>query len=330
MPDGTAGGGWPMSTARRSPSSTAPAHRPVYVGDDRALLDVAEGIAADWAALGVRGSFLARDLGTGEQLGFDIEESTPLASVVKVPLALVVLDRIAHGDLDPAHPVTVDPGTSSVGPTGLAAFRYPATVAVGDLLALMLSVSDNAAADALLDLVPVADVDARLRAWGCDGIRMRHRMNHLYECAAGAAGNDFSLALELAVRDEGAGRHTIETLDPAHANAGSAAALVGLLERVWCDGIAGPGATAELRRLMGLQVFTQRLASELRTDTLRWSGKTGTFLHLRHEIGVVEAESGERVAIAALTRAGRRAGLAPDIDLAIGVAGREAFEALRK
>ncbi|BCM65261.1 MULTISPECIES: serine hydrolase [Streptomyces] len=309
--------------------SAAAARHPVYTGDSGALLDVAETIAAEWAELGVHGSFLARNLDTGEQLGFDIDESTPLASVVKVPLALVVLDLIEQGELDPALPVTVDPGTSSVGPTGLAAFRYPATVAVADLLLLTLSVSDNAAADALLDLVPVADVDARLRAWGCDGIRMRHRMNHLYECAAGAAGNDFSLALELAVRDERAGRHTIETLDPAHANAGSAAALVGLLRRVWCDEIAGPRATAELRRLMGLQVFTQRLASDLRADSLRWSGKTGTFLHLRHEIGVLEADSGDRVAMAALTRADRSAGLAADIDLAIGVAGREAFEVLR-
>ncbi|MEV6837829.1 serine hydrolase [Streptomyces sp. NPDC051133] len=310
--------------------SAAPEHHPAYVGDDRALLDVAEGIAADWAALGVRGSFLARNLDSGEQLGFDVGEMTPLASVVKVPLALVVLDLIAAGGLDPALPVTVDPARKSVGPTGLAAFRHPATVAVGDLLLLMLSVSDNTAADALLDLVPVADVDARLTAWGCTGIRMRHRMNHMYECAAGAAGNDFSLALELAVRDERAGRHTLQTLDPAHANAGSAAALVALLGRVWCDGISLPGATAELRRLMGLQVFTQRLAGELRADTLRWSGKTGTFLHLRHEIGVVEAESGDRVALAALTWAERCAGLAPDVDLAIGAAGREAFEALRR
>ncbi|AKN71573.1 beta-lactamase [Streptomyces sp. PBH53] len=309
--------------------SAAAARHPVYTGGSGALLDVAETIATEWAALGVHGSFLARNLDTGEQLGFDIDESTPLASVVKVPLALVVLDLIEQGELDPARPVTVDPRTSSVGPTGLAAFRYPATVAVADLLLLTLSVSDNAAADALLDLVPVADVDARLRAWGCDGIRMRHRMNHLYECAAGAAGNDFSLALELAVRDERTGRHTIETLDPAHANAGSAAALVGLLRRVWCDEIAGPRATAELRRLMGLQVFTQRLASDLRADSLRWSGKTGTFLHLRHEIGVLEADSGDRVAMAALTRADRSAGLAADIDLAIGVAGREAFEVLR-
>ncbi|MFI2764733.1 serine hydrolase [Streptomyces echinatus] len=304
-------------------------HRPVCTGGHGALLDVAEAIAGDWAALGVRGSFLARNLDTGEQLGFDVDESTPLASVAKVPLALVVLDRIAAGELDPAHPVTVDPGSSSVGPTGLAAFRHPATVAVGDLLLMMLSVSDNAAADALFSLVPPAEADARLRAWGCDGVRVRHRMNHLYECAAGAAGNDFSLALELALRDERTGRHTIETLDPAHANAGSAASLVDLLRRVWRDEIASPPATAELRRLMGLQVFTHRLASELRADTLRWSGKTGTFLHLRHEIGVVEADSGDRVAMAALTRSARRAGLAPDIDLAIGVAGREAFEALR-
>ncbi|GHE06281.1 serine hydrolase [Streptomyces alanosinicus] len=310
--------------------SAAQAHRPVHVGDDGALRDVAEAISANWAALGVRGSFLARNLDTGEQLGFDVEELMPLASVAKVPLALVVLDRIAAGDLDPATPVTVDPARSSVGPTGLAAFRHPATVAVGDLLVLMLSVSDNAAADTLLGLVPVAVVDARLRAWGCGEIRLRHRMNHMYECAAGAAGNDFSLALELALRDERTGRHTIETLDPAYANAGSAVALVELLRRVWCDEISVPSATAELRRLMGLQVFTQRLASELRADTLRWSGKTGTFLHLRHEIGVVEAESGDRVAVAALTRADRRAGLAPDVDLAIGAAGREAFEVLRR
>ncbi|GHI03895.1 serine hydrolase [Streptomyces cellostaticus] len=309
--------------------SAEAAHRPACVAGDGALLDVAEAIARDWAALGVRGSFLARNIDSGEQLGFDVEESLPLASVVKVPLALAVLDRIAAGDLDPARPVTLDPATSSVGPTGLAAFRHPATVAVGDLLLLMLSVSDNAAADALFDLVPVADVDARLRAWGCEGIRVRHRMNHMYECAAGAAGNDFSLALELAVRDERAGRHTIETLDPAHANLGSAEALVGLLQRVWRDEISHPRATAELRRLMGLQVFTQRLAGELRADSLRWSGKTGTFLHLRHEIGVVEADSGDRVAMAALTRADRRAGLAPDIDFAIGNGARQAFEALR-
>ncbi|ANZ20604.1 beta-lactamase [Streptomyces noursei ATCC 11455] len=303
---------------------------PACVADDADLFDVAEAIAAEWADLGVRGSFLARHIDTGEQLGFDVEESVPLASVAKVPLALVTLDRIATGELDAARPVLVDPATSSVGPTGLAAFRHPATVAVGDLLLLMLSVSDNAAADTLFGLVPAEEVDARLRAWGCTGIRLRHRLNRMYECAAGAAGNDFSLALELAIRDDHSGRHTIETLDPAHANVGTATGLVDLLQRVWRDDIAHPDATAELRRVMGHQVFTHRLASELRADTIRVSGKTGTFLHLRHEIGVVESELGDRVAMAALTRSDRRANLAPDIDLVIGTSARLAFEALRR
>ncbi|ARF53511.1 serine hydrolase [Streptomyces gilvosporeus] len=310
--------------------SRARANRPSCVASDLALLDVSEAIAADWAALGVHGSFLARSIDTGEQLGFDVHDAIPLASVVKVPLALVVLHHIATGTLDAARPVTVDPATGSVGPTGLAAFRHPATVAVGDLVYLMLSVSDNASGDALFDLVPVEEVDVQLRTWGCTDVRVRHRLDHMYRCAAGAAGNDFSLAQELAIRDDHTGRHTIETLDPAHANTGTADALVDLLQRVWRDDIAHPAATAELRRLMGLQVFTHRLAGELRADTLRVSGKTGTFLHLRHEIGVVEAESGHRVAIAALTRSDRRANLAPDIDLAIGTAARLAFEALRR
>jgi beta-lactamase class A len=67
----------------------------------------------------------------------------------------------------------------------------------------------------------------------------------------------------------------------------------------------------------------------LRSDTIRVSGKTGSFLHLRHEIGVVDSASGDRVAIAALTRSARPAAIAPDVDLAIGDAARTAFDELR-
>ena len=306
-----------------------------YVASTAALLAVAESIADQWRAVGATGHLLARNLDTGAELGFDVDTPAPLASVVKVPIALVVLDEIAAGALDAARPVTVDPAAKSIGPTGVAAFRYPVTLAVGDLLHQMLTVSDNASADALLDLVPVEVVDTRLREWGCVGIRVRHRMNRLYECAAGAAGNDFGLARQLAIRDDTTGRHALEVLDPAYANVGTAAALVDLLERVWLDRISRPGATAEVRRIMAQQLFTQRLSSDLRTDTIRVSGKTGSYLHLRHEIGVVTAEptssagSADRVAIAALTRSSRPATIAPDIDLAIGAAARSAFEALR-
>lgn len=303
---------------------------PAYVASTPALLALAESTAADWQRLGVHGHLLARNIDTGDQFGFDADVPVPLASVIKVPIALAVLERAARGTIDPAIQVTVDPATSSIGPTGLGAFRYPATVAVGDLLFMMLSVSDNASADTLIDLVGIDGVMESLRAWGCPDIFVRHRMHRMYECAAGAAGDDFALALELALASDRSGHHTIETLDPAYANVATAGALVDLLQRVWLDQVSEPSATAELRRLMGAQMFANRLASDLRTDTLRVSGKTGTFLHLRHEAGVIEADvAGGRVAIAALTRATRRASMAQDVDLAIGAAARDAYEALR-
>ncbi|MCP2256644.1 beta-lactamase class A [Streptoalloteichus tenebrarius] len=304
--------------------------RPECLASTPDLLPVAEAIAEQWHEVGALGHLLARNIDTGEELGFDVDTAVPLASVAKVPLALVVLDEIAEGALDPAMPVTLDPATKSVGPTGVAAFRHPATVAVVDLVHQALTVSDNASADALFDLVGVEVVDQRLRAWGCEGIRIRHRMQRMYDCAAGVSNNDFGLALELAIRDDIAGHHSIETLNPAYANVGSASALVALLQRVWLDRISRPEATADLRRMMGLQVFNQRLSSDLRADTVRVSGKTGSFLYLRHEIGVVTADSGDRVAIAALTRSHRRASIAHDIDLAIGAAARAAFESLRR
>jgi beta-lactamase class A len=303
---------------------------PGYVSTSPDAAVLAESTFQEWRALGIRGHFLARNIDTGEQYGFDVDVPVPLASVVKVPIALAVLERTTSGELDPARPITVDPATSSVGPSGIAAFRYPATIALGDLLYQMLALSDNASGDVLLDLIGVDAVAERLRAWNCPGISIRHRLQRMHDCAVGAAGHDFGLALELAIRDDHAdGRHAIETLDVAHGNVASARALTDLLHRVWLDDIATPAATAELRRLMGMQVFTHRLSSDLRADAMTVSAKTGAFLHLRHEIGVIESDSGGRVAVAALTRSNRRASVAQDIDLAIGAAARSAFEYLR-
>jgi beta-lactamase class A len=300
-----------------------------YVATAAELLAVAETIARDWARLGVHGHLLARNLDTGDELGFDAGQVVPIASVVKVPIALTVLEEIAQGRLAAARQLTASTETASLGPTGTASFRFPATLAVGDLVMLMLTISDNAAADRLLDLVGLDRVTASLAGWGCADIRVRHRLQHMYESAADRAGGDFSVALELAIASDETGTHAIEALDPRYANVATARGLVAFLEAAWLDRIASPAATAELRRLMAMQVFTHRLSSDLRADSVRVSGKTGSFLQLRHEIGVVESDAGDRIAIAALTRSTRRATIAHDIDLGIGAAARAAFEALR-
>ena len=244
-----------------------------YLASTSDLVVVAEAIAGDWDGAGVSGHLLARNIDTGDELGFEVEELIPVASVIKVPIALTILDLAAHGELDLSEQITVDNATSSLGPTGVAAFSYPVSVAVGDLVLLMLTVSDNAAGDVLLEQVGSDEVNKRLTEWGCPEIRVRHGLHRMYECAAGAAGGDFALALDLATRSDHEGIHPIETLDPAFGNVGSARSLVNLLERVWRDQIAAPSATAELRRLMAMQVFTNRLSSDLRADSIRVSGR---------------------------------------------------------
>ena len=59
---------------------------------------------------GLHGAFLVRDLDTGAEIGFDADTPYPAASLVKVPLAVAVGERIARGELDPAMPVDVAPG----------------------------------------------------------------------------------------------------------------------------------------------------------------------------------------------------------------------------
>jgi beta-lactamase class A len=169
------------------------------------LIRELRGVLAD---AGLSGSFLVRDLSTGEEIGIDPDVEVPVASLVKVPLAVAVLDRIHDGRIDGSTMIDVAPGRiTSPGPVGLGRFRHPARVAVEDLLYLSMAISDNAAADALFDLVPPAEVNRTVREAGIGGIAVRHRMRDLVETPAERFGpGDVHLAHSLAIGSRTAGR----------------------------------------------------------------------------------------------------------------------------
>ena len=150
---------------------------------------------------GLYGSFLVRDLSTGEEIGIDPDVEFPIASLVKLPLAIAVLTLIADGHLDGAAMIDVAPGQlTTPGTPGLGRFRHPARIAIDDLLYLSVAVSDNSAADALFDLVPPADVDRMVQAAGITGIAVRHRLQELNRTPARKFGpRDVHLAHSLAI-----------------------------------------------------------------------------------------------------------------------------------
>lgn len=282
-----------------------------------------------WRAAGLTGGLLARNIDTGEELGFDADVAYPLASVVKFPLGLVTLDLVAQGELRADKPVRLGPDERTSGATGSAAFRHPTTIALDDLVYLMLAVSDNAAADAVFAMVSPRDVTDALTRWGCDRVIIRHPIRTLFD-AIYAAAADERLALELAIRaTTGGGGHELPALDVASASCGTARGLVRLLCKVWDDEVSQPEVTERIRALMARQVTSNRIARELASDSVQVASKTGTFFNLRHEVGVVSTASGDRIAVAALTASSVPAMLQPEADRAIGQAAREAVDVLR-
>lgn len=250
---------------------------------------------------GLRGSFLVRDLRTGEEIGIDPDVEFTTASLVKIPLAVATLERIRRGELDGAARLTVGPGARfSPGPTGVSRFRHPAEIAVDDLLLLTMTVSDNTAGDALFDLTPPAMVAALLEEYGLRGISVRHTLRHLTDSPVEHLGGHLAhvLAIEGATAGHG---HPVPQLDVTRASSGTARAFVDLLEALWRPSRIDPWVAGRVRGLMADNVLRQRLAPDFASDLTTWSSKTGTMLNLRHEVGVVEHADGQVYAVAAMT-----------------------------
>ncbi|WP_116949169.1 serine hydrolase [Jiangella endophytica] len=278
---------------------------------------------------GLAGSFLVRDLDDGSELALDADVELPIASLVKLPLALATLERVRRGELDGAEPVEVAPGrVDTPGPTGITRFRHPARVAVDDLVYLSTSLSDSTATDALFDLTPPTQVSAVLRELGVDGFTLRHRMDVLMATPAEALDGGLRHDLAIGVTGRGGGSPIAE-LDVARANTATARALAGLLTAIWTGDAIDPGVTARLRQLLAANVHRNRLAPEFVSDASAWSSKTGTLLNLRHEAGVVEHADGGRFVVVALTRSRVAAAAQPAAEIAMGRIARGLHDELR-
>lgn len=281
---------------------------------------------------GLRGSFLVRDLDTGDEIGIDADLEFPVASLVKIPLAVATLERIARGELDPDTQIVVQPGRiATPGPTGLSKFRHPATVALDDLLYLSTAISDGTAADALLALTPPAAVTAELRRLGHDGITVRHLNQDLTRTPAERfTPAEAHLAHSLAIAATTAGHgQPLAALDISRANTGSARAFVDLLQELWRPTTIQLTVAERVRELMADSVQRHRLAPDFASDASRWSSKTGTLLNLRHEVGVVEHADGQTFAIAALTESRVPAAVQPAAEALMAQVARTLRDQLR-
>lgn len=292
-----------------------------------ALDRTAQRIAQLLAAAGLSGQLHAHSVeAPGRAISVGGDGLVPLASMAKLPVLLAVARATDDGTLAADQARTVRRRTP--GPTGIAAMHDPVRMTVRDLAYLMIAVSDNAAADELLDAVGLDAVDRSLRAIGLTRTRVRAGIATMLDDITADLGTTDPVEVARRLGDPRivAG---LRGLDPARAAAvGTPRELCLLLGSIWRDEAASPAACAEMRRVLGLQVWPHRMAAGFPDDTVRVSGKTGTLLTLRGEAGVVELPNGERFAVAVIVRSATVSSSLPQADAAIGTAARLAVDAL--
>ena len=189
-------------------------------------------IRAVFEDAGVRGWLHAVALDAPEStVEVDADRVVPMASVYKLPLLTGFCRLVDLGEVDPRERVTLDPSTRTAGPTGLSLFADPVTV------------SDNASADALLDVVGLRRLAGLLESFGLQRTWVRR----------GTAGNLRDLQRRTGLDDPDAALAVLadnDQTDPAgiyeaaNASASTPRDLTSLLRRLWAGELLSPEQTA--------------------------------------------------------------------------------------
>lgn len=295
-------------------------------------VEIPAAIAQRFAILDARVSLHVREIGgpAAVEVSHGAGDPVVLASVVKVVICAAFARAVAAGAIDPREAVDV-PAELRLGGSGTTACLDPVRMSLRDLARSMMTVSDNAATDVVLQRTGRGEIDALLRELGLDRTFVRGGMHWGHERVVQALGlesaRDLDAQLERAAPDAVL---ALAWLDPARSNASTPREITALLGALWTDRAGPAEACMFVREAMGEVLTTHGLAAAFAGAGVQVAAKTGTLPTIRNEAGVVTYPDGRRFAIAIFTRSASPAPRRPDIDAAIGEAARLAVESLRR
>jgi beta-lactamase class A len=279
---------------------------------------------------GAEGYLHCRELagaGNAAEVGLRPDELVVTASVFKLPVLIEYCRQVAAGQLVSTERIRVPAGGRTVGPSGLSILQDDVELSLRDLAVSMMSVSDNCATDVMMARVGLDSVNHGLRALGLTQTTLvgdcRRLLGELVDDVGGA-----EAAEQIGACTDPATLTGVRSLDPARTNRTTPREATDLLARIWQDAAGPAEACAEARRILGLQLFRDRLRSGF-PDEVKVSGKTGSLPGIRNEVGVAEFPGGRTYVVAVFTRARSLASVQPAIDAAIGTAAAAAVKHLQ-
>jgi beta-lactamase class A len=208
-----------------------------------------------------------------------------------------------------------------------------------DLSYLMLTISDNAATDAVTAAVGLDAVNRRLASLGCAETVVVESLHAMLDGVAADLGHRSYTELVAAQSGELGPAVQARSVDPArvdacraltpeHTSRTTARDATRLLAAVWKGTAASREACAMLQSVMAQQV-TRRLARAVLDGGTLAAKSGGLFRRVRNEIALITDPDGEAYAVAVLTRAHQPYGGFGRIDAAMAAAVATALDALR-
>lgn len=249
--------------------------------------------SALWAIFdeaGVEGFVHARDVDDADgdrEVAFRADAPVIVASVRKIAVALAYARQAAAGVLDRAARHTITAANREGGGIGTDSCRHDVTMSTRDLAFFMLSMSDNAATDKLMEILGTDRVRAVAAELGCPRLpvgRYRELWDPVWEELGLDAEGDIDAQLDQVSEDRIRG---LAMLDPARSASSTPREITSMLTAIWRDRAGPAEACAEVRELMSHQLSVHRLAAGFDGD-VRVAAKNGSLWGVLNEAAVVE------------------------------------------
>lgn len=296
-----------------------------------------QGFEQIFASAGCEGSLCVQS-GTGQlEVGIAPDQPVVAASVIKALIAVEAERQIATGQLDPCERVRLSASARTPGPVGFSLYEDEVEVSLRDLLAPMLTISDNVATDALLARVGIASCNATADALGLRETVIEHDLSTAIDSigqSAGFAGWDALVAWSAdshSAAEEAAIQERVlnaPAMRPQTATRTTPRDMCRLLRLIWTDQATSADGCRRIRSLMAKQLTRQRLAAAFALPA-RVAAKSGGLLGVyRHEIGVITYPDGRWYTAAVFTRTTDNSEGEGAINAAIGQAAARAVELL--
>jgi len=269
----------------------------------------------------------ALDLRSGRSASVNQDAGFPMASTVKLPVAVHILRLVDEGRLDLHQQVLLKEGDiypEMGGP--LDTHLTPGSaITVRDLLHMMLTVSDNNATDILIRLGGgVQAVDARMRALGIRGIRVDRyiweMLAHFYGDLEASARHPLGLAdyarLASTKQSEADYRRYKGIYNDDHRDTSTPAGMASLLALVWEGKALRPETTAVLKSILRACRTGQSRLKGMLPEGTPVAHKTGSVDDVANDVGVIALPDGRGEVVLAVFVVSGQDGAAKDKTIA--------------